>query len=55
VHHHADAHPATFLVDDLKTVANSLRERLSALFRRVTVQHVSGQWVEQHERDAAKH
>ena len=52
--HHVYLNTPAILLDDLKTVAAVLRERVSALLRRMTVQHVSGQWVEQHRRDAAK-
>jgi hypothetical protein len=53
--HHVETFTPTFILDDLKSAASALRERLSALLRRTTVQHVSGQWVEQHQRDSVKH
>jgi hypothetical protein len=53
--HHVDTYTPGFTLDDLRTVASRLRERVSALLSRLTVQHVSDQWVEQHRRDSAKH
>jgi hypothetical protein len=53
--HHVDTYTPGLIVDDLRTAASRLRERLAALLRRLTVQHVSDHWVEQHRRDSAKH
>ena len=53
--HHVETYTPSFILDDLKAAASALRARLATLLRRVTVQHVSGQWVEQHQRDSAKH
>jgi hypothetical protein len=53
--HHVDTYTTGFPVGDLRTAASWLRERWSALLRQLAVQHVSGQWMEQHNRDSAKH
>jgi hypothetical protein len=53
--HHVDTYTPAFIVEDLRTAASRLRERMSALLRRLAAQRVSDQWVEQHQRDAAKH
>jgi hypothetical protein len=53
--HHADTYTPGFTTDDLKAIVARLRNGLAALLRQLTAQHVSGQWMEQHQRDAAKH
>jgi hypothetical protein len=53
--HHVDTYTPGVPLDDLRTIASRLRDWCSALLRQFTHQHVSGQWMEQHARDSAKH
>ena len=53
---HVDTYAPGLIVGDvMKTVAARLVSAVSALLRKRTAQHVSGSWMEQHQRDAAKH